>query len=963
MYKKSLSWALSAVLGLSAWLTPVHAATFPTIQPYVSNFKIGFTNGSKSVTPPVYDQFSKEKEVIVVTKAGKQGLLDAKSGKEIIPPVWDHIEVPDGKNVAILRKGGMVQYFLTKQKVWSKHKFRQAHTFFLSNQHPSVIAFEGDVSTLLDADGTVLLAPFRGSIRFADWLNGPKPGQTERESTRYVVYQTDKLLALLDPVNLKPLFQVPGVRVKNDSNLEIQYLEVTANGKSGLVGKDGSVVLEPQYQSLVNIGNGFIKIVSDKGVGLFKDGKIVAEPVYADAGAFHDWDDGFYTVQGDVVTYHSLSLGTSFSLKKGAEYLTDGYVVGQDPATGKYGVKRLSGETVVPFAYLALEGPPAAWTLVRSDGKKGLLVQRNDQVSEPEFWFDSYTTLGSYSMLAIKDGNRYGLYSQSKGLLIPPRENITFRYDSDWGAVLVTDETGKTLQYTEWGDIRDWSQPEVRKLTEQLSVSHVRGQGVTILSSSDMKPVAGPYQGVYLEGNGKFVVAISGDRADLFTANGERITGEVGLAVPSIHSGSPLTAAAAGGVFYALGVKQGVNGRALVCIANGKGIVLTGFDYSGLSGRELNANRALLTLTRLDGTSDLLLVSGAETVARLDGVQDLVTSDSLPVLFIKTNGAWDVYNTELQPLTRKRYKSLRVVTNMADNQSLIVYQDGKTGRYGILKRDMSEQTPAKYEWIRPVSELFPQLYRDRDLPMSFVFATDKQFGYVNGAGQEIFQTPLFSRKPNITQRPLTVNTFPAFAQLLDDEATQVVNFGKPYRLHGAESEPLFVANLALYLGLPKETGKQEVFAALAAKGIIPATEKRTDFSYEDFFSLAYYMYNGKPHTSLTKQQLWEWGMRQGLYYERSPHEHADPYADFNRFFINKLLLYKHAGEQVKARTLSLQTLTEQQESMLLSQVQVNGTDYQSLLFPLPREWVQQTLQQLIKEYNQNAPRLLQATIK
>jgi hypothetical protein len=300
---------------------------------------------------------------------------------------------------------------------------------------------------------------------------------------------------------------------------------------------------------------------------------------------------------------------------------------------------------------------------------------------------------------------------------------------------------------------------------------------------------------------------------------------------------------------------------------------------------------------------------------------------------------------------------------MADNQSLIVYQDGKTGRYGILKRDFSEQTPAKYELIRPVIEAFPDLHVERDLPMSFVFTTGKQFGYLNGAGQEIFQTPLFSRKPNITHRPLTVSTFPAFGHLLASEAVQVVDFSKPYRLYGGDGEPLFVANLALYLGLPKETGKQEVFAALAAKGIIPVKEKRTDFTYSDFFSLAYYMYNGKPNTSLTEQQLWEWGMRQGLYVERSPHQYVDLYAEFNRFFINRLLLYKHAGAQVKAKPLSLQTLTEQQENMLLSQVQVNGTDYTILPFPLPREWVDQKLQQLIKEYNQNAQRLLQATIK
>jgi hypothetical protein len=962
MLKKTLSVGLAAVLALTLWHAPVQAAVYPTIQPYVSNFKIGFTNGLKLVTQPMYDQFTKTEEVIVVSKAGKQGLLDAKSGREVLPPVWDRIEIPDWKHVAILRKGSAVQYFLIKQKLRSKQTFRQAETFSLSNRHPSVIAFEGDVSTLLDVDGNVLLAPFRGSIRFVDWLNEPKPGQTEREPTRYVVYQTDKLLALLDPINLKPLFQIPGARLKHDNNYRIEYLEVTVNGKTGLLDKRGMLVLQPGDQTLANIGNGFVKIMSAEGVGLFKDGKLVAEPVYDEAGAFLDRDDAFFTVKGDVVTYRSISTGASFALKQGAQYLHNGYVAGQDPATGKYGVKHLSGETVVPFNYSAFEGPPAAWTLVRNDGKKGFLVQRNGRIAEPEIWFDSYTTLGSYSMLAIRDGKKYGLYSQSKGLLIPPRENIAFRYDSGGGGVLVTDETGKQLEYTEWGDVRDVSKPVVHKLTETLSLSLVRTEGYTILNSADMKPIGGPYDNVYLDG-GKLVVAINKESADLFTWNGERIPLEAELLVESSAYGPPVTLARSGDASYALGVKQGANGRALVLIADGKGRVATDFVYRQLSLRELSANRTLLSLARLDGTSDLLLVSGKEKIAEMDGVQELVFNDSLPVLFIKTNGAWDAYNTELNPLTRKRYQSISVITNMYDNQSLIVFQDGKTGLYGILKRDMSEQTPAKYELIRPVHEAFPQLFLERGLPMSFVFSTGKQFGYLNRTGQEVFQTSLFTRKPNITHRPLTGNGFPAFTSLLAEDATQLVDFGNPYRMSGGDSEFLFLSNLSLYLGLPQESGKQEVFAALAARGIIPAKENRTSLSYPDFFSLAYYMYHGKPNTSLTEQQLWDWAVQKGLFVQRSPREYVDPYLDFNRFFLNKLLLYKHAGVQAKVKPLSLQTLTDKQRSMLLSQVQVNGAYYGSVPFPLPKEWVEQKLRQLIKEYNQNAPRLLQAALK
>lgn len=87
MHKRVISLGLPVMMGMGVLIAPAQAAGFPFLQPYVSDYKMGFTDGSKRVTQPLYETFSKEKEVLVVTKNGKKGALHAKTGAEIIPAV------------------------------------------------------------------------------------------------------------------------------------------------------------------------------------------------------------------------------------------------------------------------------------------------------------------------------------------------------------------------------------------------------------------------------------------------------------------------------------------------------------------------------------------------------------------------------------------------------------------------------------------------------------------------------------------------------------------------------------------------------------------------------------------------------------------------------------------------------------------------------------------------------------
>jgi WG containing repeat len=957
--KRIAALVASAVLGWSAMTPSGQAAGLGTVQPYVTDYKFGFTDGSSLVTKAVFDDAAKWGDVYVVTKGGKKGIVDVRTGKEITPPVWDDAEIPGGKNIAVVRKGGWFQYIDLPKRALSPSKFAGAHTYFLSKTYPTVIAMGGSTSMLLDSSGNVLLPPFQGKIEMADVA---VRGTDEDESVRYLVTTTAQKLTVYDPVTLTPLFSLPHASLVPNDGVKPAYIRVASGGKQGLADLNGRYVLKPTYKALIPLPNGFFRVEGAEGIGLWKDGRMLAAPRFADVGVLHDAAGAYYTVSGGVVTYHSTDGGTPFTLK-GAEYLHGGYVLGQDPATGLYGVKNVRGETVVPFVYPRVEGVPAMRLLVRSDGKKGILRGGwGRPVQEPDAWFDAVTTLGGYDLLSVQDGTKVGLYSQQAGLLVPPAEHTQIRYDSGRGTVTVTGPDGKPRIYRSDGSSQDPNEPTIHPLTDKLSKSESREGGVIIIDTETRQPIGKPYNSVYTESNGRLVVAVDSDAADLYTPDGSMLTTDVRIATQYRNDAPPVSLIAAGEAIYAAGTKNGEGGLALVKIANGALQVESDFRYRGFAARQVK-ERMLFVFERMDGSRDLWLGGGDGAARRLEGISGYRVDDASGLVFVQQNGGWDAYSADGNRLTNGGYRSLEAITT-ASGQRFIAYQDQRTGLYGLLGADFRVLTPPKYESVRPADQVFIQFRLSPDLAMPFVFTTGNQFGYLNGSGQEVFRTALLTKKPAVSYRPLTLQTFDAYRELLQNNPLELVDFGRPYRWpEGASSEQTFFANLALYFNLPAESGKREVMETLTAKGIIKEDPRRAALSDDDFFALMYYVVNGKTSQSLTKQQLWDWAGKRGLVRERggmSDYQSMDLYAEYHQSFFRELLRTQAAA--VKPKTLSLGALSEAQRRMLRSLVVVNGRALDQLPLPLPQAELNRHLEQLVRQYNKQAPQMLKAAL-
>ncbi|MGO0059591.1 WG repeat-containing protein [Brevibacillus fluminis] len=979
MFKRTISMGIAILIGASALIAPAQAAAVPYLKPYVTDTKYGFTDGSKRITQPVYDDFKKAAHVLIVTKNGKQGVIDAKTGATLIAPIWDQIDIPELKNVAVLRKGAALQTFTFSTKTLSKAVFKEYATFYLSDKHTSVIALSGNSSMLMDTDGKVLIPPFQGNIRFVDWKE-PKSADANRDTTRYAIAVSAKELTMFDPVSLKPMFSVPAVTLAGPDNEipTVSYLQVVRNGKTGLVKRDGSFALEPNYSGVQLLEGTFASFRGPGGVGLVSDGKIVLEPGYEEVGGLPYPATGFFGRKGDIVTYYVNDGSSSFSLRKGAAYLygkSDTYVLGKDVDSGLYGVKNLKGETIVPFEYPGLEGVPAAWVLVRKDGKKGILAQRNLSVVAPEVWFDSFVTMGGYDMLALTDGKKLALYSQERGLLVPFQEGLQIRFDSKHNAVLVTTPDNKTREYGAYEppaepnqkpeEKPDINAPQIEQLNEQLSTSYVRDKGYTILRTASGEPVSSQiYQFVRKEDQ---LILANIDAAstsfDVYTATGELINKGLRIAGRNDPEVEPIVLLKAGDSYYALAAKENTRGKALVRLHGNQMTVLTDFTYWRMSRwGDLGAEGVLVNLSRQNGGDDFTMLTTDSIRPKLEQVEAYGISDQ--VYFMQKQGTWNVFDKKLNPLTTGNYKSLRNASVSPEKSQHLIVQDAKTGLYGLINTKGAVLAAPKYEYLSLIDDTFAeQLDYDPGIQHWFVVIKGNQFGYLNENGKEMFMTPLYTKAPKVTNLAVKAGAFPEFENVMAVASEQLVDYGKPYSQIKGDAENMFYGHVALYFDLPQDSSKEAIIAALVSKGILPATRTGADFSDDDFFALAYYMVNGASAQQLTGDQRFQWANDRGLYFQRGGHDCTSPFVDYDFLFMNKLLLAKKANVKLKPKTLSFETLTDKQRSMLLSLIQVNGIPYDKARLPLTRAILDPQLKKLIAEYNKASVQLLQAYLK
>ncbi|QRG66563.1 WG repeat-containing protein [Brevibacillus choshinensis] len=967
--KKQIFTAFTAVLlGASAWMPTAQAANFTSIQPYITDYKFGFTNGTKLVTQPVYDEFTIHTAWTVVTKAGKKGILDNKTGKEITPAIWDQIEVPSPGKIAIVQKGGWFQYLDLGTGKLSATKFAGGHTYYFSPAHEMVILMVGQTSMLLDSSGKVLIPPTAGKLSVVQLADTSQPNKDETKTTRYVLRSASKQITLYDPVTFTPKFTLKNAEwIPNEGGPDTAYLKVRSGGKEGLVDVSGKYALAPQYNALYFWNNGYVRVEGPKGVGLWKDGKMMAEPQYADVGI--PSTDTFSTMAKDSITYHSVSKGASVTLKKGAELLDGRYVLGQDVKTGLYGVVELGGEAVIPFVYPRVEGPPAARLLVRADGKKGLIPSWEQKMAEPTVWFDSLTTLGgSYSMLAIQDGKKIGLYSETRGILLEPEENTVITYDQKTGRVIVKSADGKTTAYGFDGNvIHDTAEME-RALTDHLAVTGNPETGYVLIDRETKGPISKTYRSIYMEGDGKnLIVALDGKVADLYSPDGELLTKEI--QVPLVEPSSnqpPLSFATVGGVVYTAGVKADSDKWALISIKDGQLQPVSEFAYVNVTPRNTSKSY-FFTLGRPDGTSDVWGGVNGEMKQQVERATSVQTVESMDRVFIQKGTGWDVYSPDGQMQSNGSYGSLKYLDAGDGKPGAIAYQDGKSGMWGLLSIDGKQLTEAKFDNLYPTRQVFPQLWLETSSQASFVFMTKQRLGYLDQNGQETFQTALLTKKPTITNRPLaSTQTLVSYSDILRQDPLELVAFDKPYSWpEGVSSEKRFFANLALHLNLPKEAGKEEVLEELIGKGIIKQDDSRTDLSDEDMFALCYYMETGQI-SQMTYASLLEWAYKRGLVIQRGGHNYyqsMDLYHEYHQMFFREMLRTPAGKKAAQPKKLSLATLSTAQKNMLESMILVNGKAWDQLPLPLPKEEWTGAMNALIDQYNKQAPQMLANYLK
>ncbi|WP_258022893.1 hypothetical protein [Brevibacillus formosus] len=333
-------------------------------------------------------------------------------------------------------------------------------------------------------------------------------------------------------------------------------------------------------------------------------------------------------------------------------------------------------------------------------------------------------------------------------------------------------------------------------------------------------------------------------------------------------------------------------------------------------------------------------------------------------LLVQTSAGWDVYSPELQRLSTGDYQSLKFLILPDRKQSAIAYQDKKTGLFGLLSMDGKVLTSAKFETIMPVDQLFLQLWSTSASQPPYVFTTKDQFGYLGHGGQELFATRFLTKKPVVTYRPITFQSFSAYSELMRQRPLELIDFDKPYSWPaGGNSESHFFANLALYLNLPKDAGKQAVLSELVSKGIIKADENRSVMSDEDMFRVAYFMATGKTSQAMTTPQVLEWAQKRGIVPFREGMSHymtMNLYAEYQHILMTELMRSLKGKKVLKPKVLTTASLSDAQQQMLTTALIVNGKPANQLPVPFPQAEWQKAIQGLVNQYNKQAAQLLAA---
>ena len=752
-----------ALLLAQVFAFPAQAAKLPVVLPFpVSEDKISFIDGEKRVTQAVYDFVTAYVgDYIGVRSGGKLGIVDALTGEEVTPCIWEWIDLRDGKETAIVRNDREEYILHLPTRQLSKRNDEGKVTYIPSEEEPQVVLVEKDqTSKLLDLAGKELIPPFEGkiynlSLRSAD-------DSDDKKAERYLLAESESGITLYQVNPFKKLFSLENAKL--DGSYQA-YIRVKLGDKYGLIDKSGKFVLEPVYKK-IGLGKfDFLRLEGDQGQGLWKDGKILAEPRYKEVNVK---SPSVYSVRTKKTeTYYALDSEKEFTLRKGAKYLENGYVLGQDAETGKYGVIKAGGKThgqvVIPFAYENVEkfGANDFRLLVRSDGKKGLIpVERDRPVKEPQVWFDTITLLDKYmdEMFKIQDGGKVGLYSPNEGLLLAPAANREIHYDAESRLVVVLEPDGKKLTFDP-DEMREEKWRE--KVTEYLDrVFSPKKHGYVLVDRKTGKELNADGYGMLYQDQESGLLIGSDEGAgfgDLYTLDGKLLTPDVKLAVERWGMQSSVgMLAKMNETIYMAGTKQGVDGWALFKLEGQEFVPVTDFVYQMEKYEELaerfEDGSKVVALIRKDGKTDLWADRGEQGPHKLEGVNQYRAVSSLNILLVKDQSGWDVYSSSLERLTHKNYHFLdiRFEPSQLGGREVVIYQDGKTGLYGVLGADLQPATKPLYTSI----ERFDLHYPNAQYPSingrypAFYFTAGQEIGYLDAQGNELFRM----KHPNHTAK-------------------------------------------------------------------------------------------------------------------------------------------------------------------------------------------------------------------
>lgn len=205
--------------------------------------------------------------------------------------------------------------------------------------------------------------------------------------------------------------------IENYKNEEIWYesdiLKYESNGKYGLIGYDGKLILSPEFEKIYALPGIENSIVIEKNgqKGLTNSfGEIIIEPQYSDIAPLTDNYANGYIVKNTEGKYGVISADKQIILE--TKYDSIDHVFGSDmyavTENGTYKVIAKTGETILETGFAKVISIDGENIVIEKDGKQGVINKVGADVIPAEYETLNFCFENNY--IAKKDG-KFGVVS------------------------------------------------------------------------------------------------------------------------------------------------------------------------------------------------------------------------------------------------------------------------------------------------------------------------------------------------------------------------------------------------------------------------------------------------------------------------------------------------------------------------------------------------------------------------